>query len=234
MMSMQLPQSGEEQAIGIVGGTFDPIHLGHLVIAEEVRIQYNLDKVIFVPTGRPPHKEEEKVTDPEHRYLMTVLATINNPSFAVSRVEIDREEGKSYTIDTIRFFSNYFGSKTKLYFITGADAIMEIITWKDYKELLSICHFIAATRPGYSLNNLNDTIGSICPKALERIQIFEIPAMQISSTLIRQRVAEGKPIKYLTPDSVAEYITKNGLYSNVVMPEYKTSTFSDTTDRARK
>ncbi|NLP36869.1 MAG: nicotinate-nucleotide adenylyltransferase [Firmicutes bacterium] len=214
-MTLQLPKGDKKNAIGIMGGTFDPIHLGHLVTAEEVRIQFNLDKVIFVPTGRPPHKEEEKVTDPEHRYLMTVLATINNPSFAVSRVEIDREEGKSYTIDTIRFFSNYFGSKTKLYFITGADAIMEIITWKDYKELLSICHFIAATRPGYSLHKLKETIGESCPEIMQNISIVQIPGMQISSTMIRQRVSAGKPIKYLTTDAVTQYIYKNKLYHNL-------------------
>lgn len=213
-MSMQLLQQGEGQAIGIVGGTFDPIHLGHLVIAEEVRIQYNLDKIIFVPTGYPPHKADRDVTEPEHRYLMTVLATINNPHFLVSRVEIDRPQGFSFTIDTIRYFKDYYGPQVKLFFITGADAIMEIPTWKDYRELLSICHFIAATRPGYSLHKLKDTIGKACPEIMDNISVLEIPAMQISSTLIRQRVAAGKPIKYLTPDSVNEYILKNGLYRN--------------------
>ena len=211
-MTLQLPKFRDGMSIGIMGGTFDPIHLGHLVIAEEVRHQFKLDKVIFVPTGYPPHKKASNVTHPEHRYLMTVLATINNPHFVVSRVEIDNAKGFTYTIDTVRFFHNYFQGKAKIYFITGADAIMEILTWKDYAELFSICYFIAATRPGYSLNNLNKTIGSVCPQALERIQVLEIPAMQISSTLIRQRVADGKPIKYLTPDSVADYIMKNGLY----------------------
>ena len=210
-MTLQLPECRDGLCVGIMGGTFDPIHLGHLVIAEEVRIQYELDKVIFVPTGYPPHKAKRKVTDPEHRYLMTVLATINNPYFTVSRVEIDRAYELTYTIDTLRFFNNYYQGKAEIYFITGADAIMDILSWKDYGELFSLCHFIAVTRPGYNLN-IEETIGKVCPQALSRIEVLEIPAMQISSTLIRQRVVAGKPIRYLTPDSVTQYIYKNGLY----------------------
>jgi len=212
---LQLPKIKNGLSIGIMGGTFDPIHLGHLVIAEEVRIQFKLDKVIFVPTGHPPHKSAASVTNPEHRYLMTVLATMNNPYFTVSRVEIDCLKGTTYTIDTIRFFKEYFGGDVNLYFITGADAIMEITSWKDYKELVSICHFIAATRPGYTLKKVKDTIRKKCPEVLEQISVLEIPAMQISSTLIRERVRAGKPIKYLTPDSVTAYIYKNGLYRDV-------------------
>lgn len=212
-MTLQLPKPGGELSVGIMGGTFDPIHLGHLVIAEEVRIQFELDKVIFVPSGHPPHKEARHVSDPEHRYLMTVLATITNPHFTVSRVEIDRPQNElTYTIDTIRFFHDYFQGKAKIYFITGADAILEILTWKDYRELLSICSFIAATRPGYSLSILEETIGAVCPEALCNIHVLEIPAMQISSTFIRRRVAGGKPIKYLAPETVTQYILKNSLY----------------------
>lgn len=207
--------NGEQLAIGIMGGTFDPIHLGHLVTAEEVRIQFDLDRVIFVPSGHPPHKESRNVSDPEHRYLMTVLATITNPYFAVSRVEIDKPpEQLTYTIDTIRYFHNHFAGKAKIYFITGADAILEILTWKDYRELLSICSFIAATRPGYCLSRLEDTIGAVCPEALCNIHVLEIPAMAISSTFIRRRVSQGKPIKYLAPESVTQYILKNGLYQH--------------------
>ncbi len=213
-MTLYLPGgTGKELAIGLMGGTFDPIHLGHLVTAEEVRLRHNLDHVIFVPSGNPPHKENRTVSDAEHRYLMTMLATITNPHFTVSRVEIDQPPGTpTYTIDTVRYFHNYFGSNVNLFFITGADAILEIITWKDYRELLSICSFIAVTRPGYSLSKLEDTIGAVCPQALCNIHILEIPAVAISSTLIRQRVAEGKTIKYLTPESVTEYIIKNRLY----------------------
>lgn len=212
-MTLQLQKNGRELSIGIMGGTFDPVHLGHLVIAEEVRIQYNLDRVIFVPSGNPPHKEAREISDAEHRYMMTVLATITNPNFTVSRVEIDRPVDElTYTIDTIRFFHQFYEGKAKIFFITGADAILEILTWKDYRELLSICSFIAATRPGYCLNKLEDTIGAACPEALCNIHVLEIPAVAISSTLIRRRVADGKPIKYLAPENVAQYIVKNRLY----------------------
>jgi nicotinate-nucleotide adenylyltransferase len=213
-MTMHLPsKKNGEISIGLMGGTFDPIHLGHLVTAEEVRLRHNLDYVIFVPSGTPPHKENRTVTNAEHRYLMTMLATITNPYFTVSRVEIDQPpDTPTYTIDTIRFFHEYYGSNVRLFFITGADAILEIITWKDYRILLSICSFIAVTRPGYSLNRLRETIGAVCPQVLFNIHILEIPAVAISSTLIRQRVAEGKTIKYLTPESVTEYIIKNRLY----------------------
>jgi nicotinate-nucleotide adenylyltransferase len=210
---LNLPDKDKVNRLGIMGGTFDPIHLGHLVTAEEVRIQYGLDHVIFVPSGQPPHKESLNISDPEHRYLMTMLATITNPYFTVSRVEIDQPpHSLTYTIDTIRYFRSYFGEKAHLYFITGADAILEILTWKDYRELLATCTFIAATRPGYSLNRLKDTLGAACPDTLQNIHILEIPAVAISSTLIRRRVAEGKTIKYLTPESVTEYILKNHLY----------------------
>jgi nicotinate-nucleotide adenylyltransferase len=210
---LNLPDKDKVQRLGIMGGTFDPIHLGHLVTAEEVRIQYGLDHVIFVPSGQPPHKEILNISDPEHRYLMTMLATITNPYFTVSRVEIDHPpHSLTYTIDTIRYFRSHFGEKAHLYFITGADAILEILTWKDYRELLATCTFIAATRPGYSLNRLKDTLGSACPETLQNINILEIPAVAISSTLIRRRVSEGKTIKYLTPESVTEYIFKNHLY----------------------
>ena len=212
---MQLSDEKKELSIGLMGGTFDPIHLGHLVTAEEVRIQFGLDRVIFVPSGHPPHKDVRSVSDPEHRYLMTVLATITNPFFTVSRVEIDKPHDKlTYSIDTIRYFYNYFDKRVKLFFITGADAILEILTWKNYEELLSLCSFVAATRPGYCLSKLEETIGSVCPEALSNIHILEIPAMAISSTFIRRRVSEGKPIKYLTPESVAQYIIKNRLYSD--------------------
>lgn len=208
-------ESKDKLAIGLMGGTFDPIHMGHLVTAEEVRIQFGLDQVIFVPSGHPPHKELRKVSDTEHRYLMTVLATITNPHFSVSRVEIDRDPSRlTYTIDTIRYFHRLYDGQADLYFITGADAILEILTWKDYKELLSICSFIAATRPGYCLSKLEETIGGVCPEVLKNIHILEIPAMAISSTFVRDRVSEGNPVKYLTTESVAQYILKNGLYRN--------------------
>jgi nicotinate-nucleotide adenylyltransferase len=214
-MTLLDSKKGDRLAIGLMGGTFDPIHLGHLVTAEEVRIQFGLDKVIFVPSGYPPHKELKEVSDAQHRYLMTVLATITNPHFSVSRVEIDSpSESLTYTIDTIRYFHELYQGEADLYFITGADAILEILTWKDYRELLSICSFIAATRPGYTLSKLEETIGGVCPEVLSNIHVLEIPAMAISSTFIRDRVSEGNPVKYLTTDSVGQYILKNGLYRN--------------------
>ncbi|MDK2901283.1 putative nicotinate-nucleotide adenylyltransferase [Koleobacter methoxysyntrophicus] len=197
--------------IGIMGGTFDPIHYGHLVTAEAVRTNYNLDYVIFVPTGKPPHKKEYEVTDSSHRYLMTVLATVTNPFFEVSRIEIDRE-GVSYTIDTIKQFKQIFGNKASLFFISGADAILEIITWKQVDALLDLCYFVAATRPGYELSELNKKIEYIKKVYKRNIYSLEVPAMAISSTDIRKRVKEGRSIKYLLPESVEHYIIKNGLY----------------------
>ena len=210
---MTKQEKSEKLSIGIMGGTFDPVHMAHLVTAEEVRIQFDLDRVIFVPSGNPPHKETRFVSDQEHRYLMTELATISNPFFTVSRVEIDQPGNElTYTIDTLRFFDKQFAGKANLYFITGADAILEILTWKDYRQLLSICSFIAVTRPGYCLSKLEETIGEACPEALCNIHILEIPAVAISSTFIRNRVTQGKPIKYLTPEAVTQYILKHGLY----------------------
>ncbi|HHY13329.1 MAG TPA: nicotinate-nucleotide adenylyltransferase [Thermoanaerobacterales bacterium] len=197
--------------IGIMGGTFDPIHYGHLVTAEAVRSNFGLDIVLFVPTGRPPHKKTYKVTDSVHRYLMTVLATVTNPFFEVSRVEIDRE-GFSYTVDTIKELKEIYGESSDLYFISGADAILEIITWKRVDELLDLCYFVAATRPGYELKELDGEIDKI--RNLHEKQLFslEVPAMAISSTDIRKRVKEGRSIKYLLPESVEYYIKKNKLY----------------------
>ncbi len=197
--------------IGIMGGTFDPIHYGHLVTAEAVRSTFDLDNVLFVPTGNPPHKKGYKVTGSVHRYLMTVLATVTNPFFEVSRIEID-SEGYSYTIDTIKGLKKIYGKTADLYFISGADAILEIITWKQVNELLDLCFFVAATRPGYELKELNQKINEI--KKIYNKQIFslEVPAMAISSTDIRKRVREKRPIKYLLPESVEYYIKKNKLY----------------------
>ncbi len=209
---MNLPKTGQECfSSGMMGGTFDPIHIGHLVTAEEARQQFNLDHVVFIPSGIPPHKPSAQVSAAEHRYLMTSLAVMSNPFFTVSRVEIDRP-APCYTIDTVREFSKAESPDTALFFITGADAILEILTWKDYNVLLDLCTFIAVTRPGYSLERFRDTIGPICPAALEKVHFLEIPALAISSTYIRERVARGRTIKYLTPEPVEQYIKKHGLY----------------------
>ncbi len=196
--------------LGIMGGTFDPIHYGHLMTAEEARDQYKLDKVLFVPSGHPPHKHESSVTESKHRYLMTVLATLTNPSFEVSRVDIDRE-GITYTVDTLMDLKVIF-PQDQLFFITGADAILEIITWKDAPRLLGYCDFIAATRPGYSIEALETKLGTLYTSYQECFHFVEVPALAISSTDIRQRVRAGRPIRYLVPETVDYYIQKNQLY----------------------
>ena len=213
IMSFLLPKpNGEFLNLGIMGGTFDPIHMGHLVTAEVARQHFNLDHVIFIPAGNPPHKDISLINSADHRYLMTLLAVVDNPFFTVSRLEIETKQS-SFTIDTVRrFFEIYDYNKLKLYFITGADAILDITTWKDYKELLELCSFIAASRPGYSFRKLKVIFGPAFPEIIKRVHLLEIPAMAISSTFIRRRVAQGKTIKYLTPEPVEQYIHKNRLY----------------------
>ncbi|WP_333871317.1 nicotinate-nucleotide adenylyltransferase [Desulforamulus putei] len=196
--------------ICLMGGTFDPIHYGHLVVAEEVRQKFGLQKVLFIPAARPPHKMGKKISEAYHRVNMTRLATASNKYFEVSTLEIERQ-GISYTIDTVREIKRIYGIET-VYFITGADAVLEIINWKEAEKLLSMCTFIAATRPGYNLNNIKETLKSLPGDILKRILPLEVPALSISSSDIRQRVMEGRSIKYLLPESVEEYILKNGLY----------------------
>ncbi|RJP29380.1 MAG: nicotinate-nucleotide adenylyltransferase [Actinobacteria bacterium] len=200
--------------IGVMGGTFDPIHNGHLVTAEEAWKQFQLDQVLFIPSGSPPHKEDRRSLEAEDRYLMTVIATATNPHFSVSRMEIDRP-GPSYTIDTVGELHRVYGRNTEIYFITGADAILEILTWKEPEQVLAEATFIAATRPGYDLKRLEESL----PQAEKerhatdpRVLVMEIPALAISSTDIRQRVKEGRPITYLVPEGVSEFIEKNGFY----------------------
>jgi len=183
-----------------MGGTFDPIHHGHLVAASEVAHHYQLDEVVFVPTGEPYLKSG--VTDSEHRYLMTVIATASNPSFTVSRVDIDRG-GPTYTIDTLRDIRNEHPD-ADLFFITGADAIAQIVEWKDVDELWNLAHFVAVSRPGHFL-----TIRGLPER---HVSLLEIPALAISSTDCRHRIEEGSPVWYLVPDGVVQYISKHQLY----------------------
>lgn len=197
--------------IAVMGGTFNPIHTGHLVAAEAVRQQLGIERVIFVPAGKPPHKESNPMFN-EHRYLMTVLATVTNPHFEVSRIEIDRP-GLTYTVDTIAELKDRCSEKCKIYFITGADAISEILKWKKPEKLLSMCEFVAVTRPGYNSIELKNTVSSLNESYRGRITFLEIPALSISSTDIRHRVLAGQTIKYLVPAPVEEYILKFGLYS---------------------
>ncbi|HPT62658.1 MAG TPA: nicotinate-nucleotide adenylyltransferase [Candidatus Atribacteria bacterium] len=189
-----------------MGGTFDPIHHGHLVTAEEVRDYFDLDEVVFVPSARPPHKIGQEVSDPEHRYLMVVLATVTNPYFQVSRAEIERP-GPSYSIDTVRYFKDLWGERTEIFFITGADAFSQISSWNNPEELLELCTFVAASRPGYRLLGVEK-------KYQGRVKTIEVSALAISSSEIRWRVRRGESIKYLVPETVENYIYKNGLYRN--------------------
>ncbi len=186
-----------------MGGTFDPIHHGHLVAASEVADSFALDEVIFVPTGQPWQKSKRVVSPAEHRYLMTVIATASNPRFTVSRVDIDRD-GPTYTVDTLRDLHKLHGDKAELFFITGADALAKILSWKDADRMFELAHFIGVTRPGFRLRK------SHLPP--ESVSLVQIPAMSISSTDIRNRVAAGQPIWYLVPDGVVQYITKHNLY----------------------
>ncbi|MWV49982.1 nicotinate-nucleotide adenylyltransferase [Rathayibacter sp. VKM Ac-2803] len=186
--------------IGVMGGTFDPIHHGHLVAASEVAQSFDLDEVVFVPTGQPWHKKT--VTSAEHRYLMTVIATASNPRFTVSRVDVDRI-GTTYTIDTLRDI-HAAHPDAELFFITGADAVAQILSWKDYDELWELAHFVAVSRPGHVLN--------VSGLPAQDVSLLEIPALAISSTDCRSRVNRGHPVWYLVPDGVVQYISKHHLY----------------------
>jgi nicotinate-nucleotide adenylyltransferase len=189
--------------IGIMGGTFDPIHHGHLVAASEVADRFALDEVVFVPTGQPWQKGHETVSAAEDRYLMTVIATASNPRFWVSRTDVDRA-GPTYTVDTLRDLREHFGPKAQLFFITGADALEMILSWKDTDKMFELAHFIGVTRPGFPLSAEH--------LPADTVSLVQVPAMAISSTACRERVAAGKPVWYLVPDGVVQYIAKRRLY----------------------
>lgn len=208
-----LPRLGEdpgrEYRLGIMGGTFDPIHYGHLVTAEQAREALNLDLVLFMPAGSPAFKDDRGVTSAEDRYAMTLLATAANEDFRASRFEIDRP-GTTYTVDTLRELRAFYPDNVRLFFITGADAIQSIITWRDAGSIASLATLIAATRPGYDIDQASRRVEE---SGLGfDVHYIEIPALAISSTAIRSRVADGKSARYLTSESVLGYIRKNGLY----------------------
>ena len=194
--------------VGVMGGTFDPIHHGHLVAASEVQSFFDLDEVVFVPTGQPWQKQSRQVSPAEDRYLMTVIATASNPRFWVSRVDIDRQ-GPTYTIDTLRDLRKELPD-ADLYFITGADALGDIFTWRDAEELFDLAHFVGCTRPGFTLDR-----STLSGMPADKVTILEIPALAISSTDCRARTMKGDPVWYLVPDGVVQYITKYALYTPV-------------------
>jgi nicotinate-nucleotide adenylyltransferase len=189
--------------LGVMGGTFDPIHHGHLVAASEVASLFDLDEVVFVPTGQPWQKGDRAVSTAEDRYLMTVIATASNPAFSVSRIDIDRP-GPTYTIDTLRDLRDHRGKDVEFFFITGADALAQLLSWRNIDELFDLAHFVGCTRPGHDLADPGLPTG--------RVSLVEVPALAISSTDCRQRVHRGEPIWYLVPDGIVQYINKRGLY----------------------
>jgi nicotinate-nucleotide adenylyltransferase len=192
------------QRLGVMGGTFDPIHHGHLVAASEVAAAFRLDEVIFVPTGQPWQKLNREVSPAEDRYLMTVIATSADPRFTVSRVDVDRP-GATYTRDTLADLRKERGEDVEFFFITGADAMAQILSWHDSETLLGMAHFVGVSRPGYDA-----TLPEGLPDAT--VSLLEIPALAISSTGCRDRVRADRPIRYLVPDGVVSYIDKRGLY----------------------
>jgi nicotinate-nucleotide adenylyltransferase len=195
--------------LGVMGGTFDPIHHGHLVAASEVANRFDLDEVIFVPTGQPWQKADKQVSAAEDRYLMTVIATASNPRFSVSRADIDR--GKvTYTVDTLREMRSKHPD-AELYFITGADALSNILTWQDWAELFELAKFVGVSRPGYELN-VDHLEEHLLDLPVDAVTMIEIPALAISSSECRRRAAENRPVWYLVPDGVVQYISKRHLY----------------------
>lgn len=200
--------SEQQRRVGVMGGTFDPIHNGHLVAASEVADRFDLDVVVFVPTGQPWQKRNKRVSPAEDRYLMTVIATAANPRFLVSRVDIDRR-GDTYTVDTLADMREIYPD-AELFFITGADALNQIITWRDWESMFDLANFIGVTRPGYQLDALDGPLASEVEAG--RLSLVEIPAMAISSTDCRERAERGRPVWYLVPDGVVQYIAKHRLY----------------------
>lgn len=210
---VDLPVLGQDPNVtyrmGIMGGTFDPIHNGHLVAAEQAFDDLELDVVVFMPAGSPAFKQEKQVTSGEDRYAMTLLATADNPHFLASRFEVDRQ-GITYTAETLELLRAHYPSNVEFYFITGADAIAEIVSWRDAEKIAHLAHVVGATRPGYDLAHARQAIRA-CPYDFD-VTYLEVPALAISSSYLRERVVGGQSLRYLTPDQVTGYIHKHHLY----------------------
>jgi nicotinate-nucleotide adenylyltransferase len=199
------------RTLGIMGGTFDPPHIGHLIGAEEARSRLGLEEVIFVPNGRPPHKEGMVFSEAKHRYVMTILATLENPYFSVSRIEIDKQ-GPGYTVDLLKMFKEEYGDSTELVFIIGSDALLELKTWKDPEQVLRLCKMAAVTRPNSSMSVLEKRLGALYRNNQDRFILLDIPEVEVSSREIRERIRQNKSIRYLVPSLVYDYIMRNQLY----------------------
>jgi nicotinate-nucleotide adenylyltransferase len=192
--------------IVVMGGTFNPPHIAHLICAEEVYDLLKFDKVLFIPSARPPHKNSNEIVDANHRYEMTILATKDNPHFEVSRIELDRP-GRSYTIETVKELKQQYGDSSEIHWIVGADAILEMLSWKSINELLEICNFVGINRPGYDISRADERI-------LKKVTPLSVTNLDISSSEIRRRINQGLSIRYLVPTEVEDYIYRNGLYSH--------------------
>ena len=201
--------------LGIMGGAFDPIHVAHLVTAQEALVQFALDEIVFMPSGRPPHKRR-RLAPAESRYLMVAVAVASHPRFSVSRLEIDRP-GVGYTVDTLEQVAAVLRPDAQIFFVTGADAVLDILTWKDPPGVVELCTLIAATRPGFDLSRLAGVLSALGPQAVgpgpdSRVRVMQIPGLDISSSMIRERLAAGLPVRYLVPDAVCDLIEKTGEY----------------------
>jgi len=208
-MTIGEAQQHGARSVGVLGGTFDPIHNAHLLLAEQAREQFGLSRVLLLPSAHPPHKLNDGVTQAEHRYEMVVQAIADHPHFDVSRIELDRA-GPSFTITTIRELKQ--AGLGEVYFITGADSILEMATWREPDSILAEAHVVAAPRPGFDIARAREALG---PERLAKVRMFDCPLMDISSTEIRRRVATGRSIRYMAPDCVAEYVRRCHLYQGL-------------------
>ena len=204
-------------SIGVIGGTFDPIHYGHLAAAEEARVRVDLEKVLFVVAGLPPHKLDEDVTSVEHRLAMVRLAIVSNPFFDISRVDIDRP-GPSYSVDTISILQERWGQEAEVFFIMGVDTLVEVPTWHQPERLIGLCHLVAVTRPGFQVDMRQ--LEASMPGIRSRVQMVNMPGLDISSSDLQERVKKGLPIKYQVPEPVESYIAEHELYRHAAGTEH--------------